>query len=139
MRKEKIITISSGRDEGKKFKIKEMGAIPTERWATRALMLMLGSKVDLGLDKEQLKGVEGWSNIARAGLLRLSELEYEKVEPLLTALLECCYFMSDLNTEIQLNPENADTIIEDMSTLFKLRQEAFGLHFDFFPKESLAK
>ena len=67
MRKEKLITISSGRDEGKKFKIREMGAVKTEKWATRALMLLASSNIDLGVDKDELKGVEGWSNIAKAG------------------------------------------------------------------------
>lgn len=139
MRKEKIIVISSGRDEGKKFKIREMGALKIEKWATRALMLLAGSNIDLGVDKEKLKGVEGWGNVAKAGLSRLSELDYEKIEPLLEELLRCCYFMPDDNIETQLTSSNADSIIEDMSTLFKLRQEAFGLHFYFFPKENPAK
>ena len=39
----------------------------------------------------------------------------------------------------QLTSENADTIIEDITTLFKLRQEAFSIHFGFFTQESLAK
>ena len=138
MRKEKLITISSGRDEGKKFKIREMGAVKTEKWATRALMLLAGSNIDLGVEKDQLKGVEGWSNIAKAGLNKLAELDYEKIEPLLEDLLNCCYFITG-NVETQLTSSNADTIIEDISTLFRLKQEAFGVHFDFFQKESLAK
>lgn len=138
MRKEKIITISEGRDAGKKFKIQEMGALKIERWATRALMLLAGSNIDLGVDKDKLKGVEGWANIAKAGLSRLSELEFEKIEPLLQELLECCYFITD-NIETKLTYTNVESIVEDMSTLFKLRQEAFGLHFDFFTKENPLK
>lgn len=138
MRKEKLITISSGRDEGKKFKIREMGAVKTEKWATRALMLLASSNIDLGVDKEKLKGVEGWNNIAQAGLNKLAEIDFNKIEPLLEDLLNCCYFITG-NVETQLTSENADTIIEDITTLFKLRQEAFSIHFGFFTQESLAK
>ena len=139
MRKEKIVVISSGRDAGKKFKIREMGSIQIERWATKALMLLAGSNIDLGVDKDNLKGVEGWGNIAKAGLSKLAEVDFEKIEPLLEDLLKCCYFLPDSNIETQLTSSNAESIIEDMSTLFKLRQEAFGIHFDFFQKENPAK
>ena len=139
MRKEKIITISKGRDAGKRFKIREMGAVKIEKWATKALWLLIGSGVDLGVDKDKLKGVEGWSNVAKAGLQKLSEVDFEKVEPLLEELLKCCYFLPDNNIETPLSSDNADSIIEDMTTLFKLRQEAFGIHFDFFQQENQQK
>ena len=139
MRKEKIVVISSGRDNGKKFKIREMGSVKIERWATRALMLLAQSGIDLGIEKDKLKGVEGWNNIAKIGLEKLAQVDFEKIEPLLEDMLNCCYFLPDTNIETQLTSSNADTIIEDMTTLFKLRQEAFGLHFDFFQKESVAK
>ena len=99
MRKEKLITISSGRDEGKKFKIREMGAVKTEKWATRALMLLASSNIDLGVDKDKLKGVEGWNNIAQAGLNKLAEIDFNKIERYIALSI---LFLSNLFTCYQI-------------------------------------
>lgn len=144
MRKEEIITISGGRDNGKKFHIVEMGAYQTEAWATKALLLMLSNNIELpeNIKPEDLQGAEGLSMLSKVGykvlLQMLSQIDYEKVKPLLNELLGCCSFVVE-GTETKLTESNAETIVEDMKTLFTLKKKAFGLHFDFFQKESPAK
>ena len=42
MRKEITITIESGRDVGKSFHVTEMSASQVEKWAARALLVLMG-------------------------------------------------------------------------------------------------
>lgn len=134
MRKEKVITIEEGRDKGKKFKVIEMSAYSADCWATRALMVILSSGAELpdGVDRDNLQGIQGLSMVLKYGLKGLTSSSYDTVKPLLDELLGCCYFLPDgASTTVQLTPSSVDGIIEDMSTLFKLKMEAFTIHFDF--------
>lgn len=122
MRKEKEITIEKGRDAGKKFKIVEMSATMTDRWATRAL-LVLGKSIK--------GGITALSTLSMEDILAgLSNASFEDCEPLLQELLECSYFLKD-GTSVQLKKDFVDGIIEDISTLWTLRVEALHLHLDF--------
>ena len=118
MRKEKEITIETGRDAGKVFKITEMSAFQMDKWATRALLV---------LGKSKKGGILSIGSMSLNDLLAsLSDVDYEKAEPLLQELLDCCYFKKD-NTYVQLKKDFVDGIVEDWTTLFKLRFEALSL------------
>ncbi|MBO7696959.1 MAG: hypothetical protein J6T10_30380 [Methanobrevibacter sp.] len=119
MRKEKEIKIEEGRDAGKVFKIIEMPAFQMDKWATRALLV---------LGKSKKGGILAIGSMGMEDLLSsLSDVEYEKAEPLLQELLDCCWFMNSTGTSVQLKKENVDGIVEDWTTLFKLRLEALTL------------
>lgn len=141
MRKEKIITVD---DRGRQltFKIKEMPALKLESWILRAAMLLAGSGVmDNGLAKrakdasnamqtaEAMESVGGL--LAEQGLKGLASIEYDKAEPLLAELLECCSRV-DAGIEQKMTPDIVDAVIEDVRTLFTLRKEAFMINFGFF-------
>ena len=122
MRKEKEIKIETGRDAGKVFKITEMPAFQMDRWATRALLV---------LGKSKKGGILTLGSMNIEDLLSaLSEVDYEKAEPLLQELLECCSFVKN-GQSIVLKKDMVDGIIEDWTTLFKLRMEALTLCIDF--------
>ena len=118
MRKEKEIKIETGRDAGKVFKITEMSAFQMDKWATKALLV---------LGKSKKGGILSIGSMSLEDLLSsLSDVDYEKAEPLLQELLDCCYFKKD-NTLVQLKKDFVDSVVEDWTTLFKLRLEALTL------------
>ena len=123
MRKEIEVKIEEGRDAGKKFKITEMPAFQMDRWAMRAL---------IALGKSQKGGIAtlGAMNIQDV-FNAFTKLDYEQTEPLLQELLECCAFIKD-GTAITLKKDMVDSIIEDWTTLFKLRMESLKLNVGFF-------
>lgn len=137
MRKEKIVEIM---DDGNllTFKIKQMSAIKQERWINKVLILAAGANV--------LSSVFSSFNINKISnsfkdmnlnkfMEMFGKLDYEKVEPLYEELLECCSHIPDknnVNFATPLNSNNADSIISDFKTLYKLRFEALKLNFSFF-------
>lgn len=137
MRKEKVIEIL---DDGNllTFKIKQMSAIKQERWINKVLILAAGANV--------LSSVFSSFNINKISnsfkdmnlnkfMEMFGKLDYEKVEPLYEELLECCSHIPDknnVNFATPLNSNNADSIISDFKTLYKLRFEALKLNFSFF-------
>lgn len=137
MRKEKIVEIV---DDGNllTFKIKQMSAIKQERWVNKVLILAAGANV--------LSSVFSNFNINKISnsfkdmnlnkfMEMFGKLDYEKVEPLYNELLECCSHIPDknnVNFATPLNSNNADSIISDFKTLYKLRFEALKLNFSFF-------
>lgn len=137
MRKEQVITIANGRDAGKRFKLVEMGAYQTEAWLTRALLVLMSGNAEL---KDDDNGLAGLAKIANQGLSLLSKVEYAKAKPLIDDLMACCYYLPEkTDTQVQLTPNNIDSIVEDVKTLFELKKAVFGLHFDFFQKGDLIK
>lgn len=118
MLKEKEIKIETGRDAGKVFKVTEMPAFQMDRWATRAL---------LALGKAKKGGILTIGSMSIEDLLSsLSGVNYEEAEPLLQELLECCSFVKN-GQSIVLKKDVIDGIVEDWTTLFKLRMEALTL------------
>ena len=139
MRKEKIVTIM---DDGNElmFKIKQMSAIKQERWINRVLIIAAGANVLTGLfsNFNLTKIAQGLKNFDLEKFIDIfSKLDYEKVEPLYNELLECCYHIPDkrnMEFSTPLNAQNADSIISEAKTLYKLRLEALKLNFSFFSK-----
>lgn len=115
MRKEVDIKIEEGRDAGKVFRITEMPAFQMDSWATRAL---------IALGKTKQGGIVALGSLSFAEILKcFGEIEYEKAEPLLQELLECCAFVKD-GTMVTLKKEFVNDIIEDWTTILRLRMEA---------------
>lgn len=137
MRKEKIVEIM---DDGNllTFKIKQMSAIKQERWINKVLILAAGanvlSSVFSGFNINKISNSFKDMNLNKF-MEMFGKLDYEKVEPLYEELLECCSHIPDknnLNFATPLNSNNADSIISDFKTLYKLRFEALKLNFSFF-------
>ncbi len=103
------------------FEIVKMDAFKAERWYLRALVLVSG----IFADGESL----GKGN-AESVLKALSLVDYEKAEPLLRELLECCFFV-DGNLKKAITPNTAHGLIQSPVTLTKLRIEAFKANFGF--------
>lgn len=136
MRKEKIVEIV---DDGNllTFKIKQMSAIKQERWINKVLILAAGANVLSSVFSFNIDNIS--NNFKNMNLNKFMEmfgqLDYKKVEPLYEELLECCSHIPDknnLNFATPLNSNNADSIISDFKTLYKLRFEALKLNFSFF-------
>lgn len=121
MRKEIEITIDEGRDAGKTFKIVEMSAVQMDRWATKALCLV-GKSGSSVVDLFNM-GVDGMLKV-------LGSLGYEASEPLLNELLECCSFKKD-GVFVPMKGSMVESVIEDWTTIFRLRMEALSLNLGF--------
>jgi len=122
MRKEIEITIEEGRDAGKTFKVTEMSAVQMDRWAMKALCLFG-------------KGGTSVIDVLKMSITDLLDsffkLDYEKAEPLLNELLACASFKKD-GVYVNMSGSLVDSVVEDSSTLSRLRYEALKLCFGFF-------
>lgn len=120
-RKEKEITIEEGRDAGKTFKITEMPAVQADRWISRALSL-------LGKSNSEISAL-----ILTNGqefLKEFAKIDYEETQPLLEELLSCASFIKD-GVSIPMKGNMVDSVVEDWTTLFRLKYEAFLLSVGF--------
>ncbi|MBS1331639.1 MAG: hypothetical protein HP053_00295 [Christensenellaceae bacterium] len=125
------------RDAGKRFLIEEMPATRAERWAMRALLALMGGNVELG----DIRPGHGMAGLMSAGLEKLAALNWETVQPLYDELLECVYALPKPDNDavrVRLTPAQADTQVEEISTLLALRVEALGLHVGFSLGDALA-
>jgi len=134
-RKECIVTIPGNKDEnrdaGNSFLIVEMGEKKKKKWATKALLAIMSSDVDLpdGIDV-----TGGMQELAKVGLNSLMGLKSDHIEPLLDEMMGCCSYLKkpgDTTSKTPLTPQNQDFYIEEISTIFKLRSETFSLHLGF--------
>lgn len=128
-RNTKIVPIAAddvgGRDGGKTFIITEMSALDGERWATRFLRSLVRSNIELphGLTAEM-----GWSALAWVGVKALGGMDWQEARDLLDELLACVKIMRDArNPEATTMPLLPDDV-QEISTLLRLRVEAFSLH-----------
>lgn len=136
MRKTKEIKIETqNRDQGKRFRITEMSACAQERWATRAILALLNSGLELseGVSAEDLQGSSGLAKILSMGVKAFSNIKYEYAEPLYAELLKCVEYLGIQGDSFSrpLTEETADEVIEEVITLLTLRKEVLKLHFDF--------
>ncbi len=136
MRKTKEIKIeTANRDQGKRFRITEISACAQERWATRAVMALLNSGLELpkGISAEDLQGSSGLAKILGMGVKALSNVKYEYAESLYAELLKCVEYLGIQGDTVSrpLTEETADEVIEEVTTLLLLRKEVLKLHFDF--------
>lgn len=139
-RKEMIYEVPAAegnRDAGKRFLIVEMPATKAEKWAMRAILALMRGNVDIGA----VKPGEGMAGLASAGIDKLAALDWETVQPLYDELLLCCYALPKPDNDqvrVRLTPGQADTQVEEMTTLMRLRAEALGLHVGFSLGDALS-
>lgn len=132
-RKTEIVQIGTDdRDKGKRFVLTEMPALKAERWAIRALLALSHSGVDLGPDAR----TGGMAALAAAGLKALHNLDFAEAQPLLDEMWDCVQIMADpkrpdILRRLQLNEMEGDDI-EEISTVWLLRERIFNLHTAFF-------
>jgi hypothetical protein len=119
MRKEQIITLQDA-GESKNFKIRQMPATKAERWLIKFILLLGGNAA--------VQDMQNPTNFLAA----LADKPFDKVQELLDALLSCCSRVHDGGMETQLSPVNVDGFVEEITTLMKLRAEAFKIN-NFFP------
>jgi hypothetical protein len=118
---------SKDRDSGKTFVLTEMPVRQAENWAMRALFALISSDVDLPENLQSL----GMAGIAEIGFKALSKIkDFTIVDGLLSEMLDCVEFMPDASKSNIVRPL-FDGDVEEISTLIKLRFEAWKLHVDF--------
>jgi hypothetical protein len=126
-RKLSAVTITSeGRDKGKQFLLTEMPATRAEKWALRVFLALAKSGVEVPDDVASM----GMAGIAMIGLRSLSGVSFDLAEPLLDEMMTCVQVVPDATRpEIVRKLVESDT--EEITTIFKLRQEVLALHVDF--------
>lgn len=136
-RKEATVTIpasAGNRDAGKTFHLTEMPAAKAEKWATRALLALSRSGVDL--DPDILKS--GIAGIAVAGIRAITSIAFFDAEPLLDEMLTCVEVIPD-PTKPMIRRPLVDNDVDEVSTLLLLRSEVINLHVGFSITAELSK
>lgn len=123
-RKTKDITIESGRDAGKTFRITEMPILQADKWAQRALFAIARA----GVDTSSINMSGGMLEMARLALDVVGKIDPEVGGDLLDELLSCVQIIPTGGVPRSLV---MDSDIEDIKTLFVLRKEVLALHIDF--------
>lgn len=144
-RKTKIVTIETGRDEGKSFLITEMPLTRADKWANTALLAMLRGGVDVGNvdfaliadtlqkkegDAPKVDPMGGMLELARISIAGLGNVTEVVGQELLDQLIDDCVQVSSGSNVIRAML-SIDDEIEDLKTLWTLRKESFLLHIDF--------
>lgn len=129
MRKTETVAITAaGRDMGKVFSLTEMSAVAAEKWATRALFALGRNGVDVPDDL--MTG--GMAGLVALGIRTITSLAFEDAEPLLDEMMECVSFVPDpAKPEVLLPWGLAQTQVEEVATLLRLRDEVVNLHVGF--------
>lgn len=123
-RKTKDITIDSGRDAGKSFRITEMPILQADKWAQRAIFAIARA----GADTSSINMNGGMLEMARLALDVVGKIDPEVGGDLLDELLSCVQIIPTGGVPRSLV---IDSDIEDIKTLFVLRKEVLALHIDF--------
>lgn len=123
-RKTKDITIESGRDAGKSFRITEMPILQADKWAQRAIFAIARA----GVDTSSINMNGGMLEMARLALDVVGKIDPEVGGDLLDELLSCVQIIPTGGVPRSLV---MDSDIEDIKTLFVLRKEVLTLHIDF--------
>jgi len=149
-RKEKIFTVTAnGRDKGKQFKITEMSARSGEEWAFKVASALISTGIQVpdhitkslvAMSAEKPGGPDeaaqemhdsimgsGMVALAKFGITALAKVPFEYSKPLMDQLLTCVEYVATANVSIPLDESH----IEEPSTYFRLKVEAFKLHVAF--------
>lgn len=130
-RKTRPVTIDAagGRDAGKSFLITEMPAIQGEKWAMSVSLAVAGAFPLADQVEDQ-----GMGQLAFLGLKAFGLIPKAERDPLLDELMNSCvqFVPNASESRVMLNWASAGSQIEEISTILKLRAEAFDIHTDFF-------
>lgn len=149
MREEQRVTLMDGEQE-LTFVIKKFPATKQERWINRVVMLLVksaakSSSIDTltGMQASDVRQLENL--IAKEGIQGFAKLlgglEYDDIEPLYAELMTCVSHLSGDFRHACTN-DKLDSLITDVTTLYKLRMEVLRMNFSFFrqggnsPKET---
>lgn len=133
MRKTATLTITDeGRDKGRVYLLTEMSAEAAEWWATRALMALAKSGMDIG----DTAGRPAMESLVIKGVLSLANVSPYEIKPLFDELMTCIQFLPDpVGNPKFMRPPMADDI-EEVQTRYKLKMEVFSLHTGFSMPEA---
>lgn len=134
MRKEIDFEAKYGRDSGKRFKITEMPAMQAEKWAARFFLALAKSGIDIPSDIAQ----QGMAGVAIVALRTLGGVDWSLAEPLLDEMFRCVQIYLP-NGNMMTRPPTGENDIEEVKTLWDLRQEVLELHLGFSIAEGLSK
>lgn len=122
-RKELTFTGATGRDAGKTFLIKEMSARDGYSWATKLLLGLMNSGVDL--DEDILS--RGLAGLATVAMSAIGKLPPSVATPLMDELLDCVQIQFDKATRKWIDDD-----FEEIATIFQLQKAVFTLHIEPF-------
>jgi len=121
-----VIIDADGRDKDKVFKIREMPAIQAERWATRLLLGLAKSGVEIPDDIQNA----GMAGVASLAMRAIGGIDFTDAEPLLAEMMDCITIIPDPSNPAIARPWIEEDF-EEVATIFKLRKEVFNLHVNF--------
>ena len=108
------------------FAIRKMEPLRLEQWLTRALSLMVN-----GEDATEEAYYAAGKKLAEGGIWKLAALpDQEASRDLSDQLLGCCSRVLD-NMEIACTPENVNGFVQEVSTLFTLKNAALKSNLEF--------
>lgn len=133
-RKTTIVTISAeGRDQGNAYLITEMPASRAERWATRAIMALGRSGIEVPDEVAQA----GMAAVAAMGIRAFTGMDFADAEPLLDEMFDCVQFMPDPKAPGVVRALIEDDI-QEVATRLLLRSEVVALHVGFSIRDALS-
>lgn len=126
----KVVKIEGkSRDNGLKFEITEMPLVVADRWALRISLAMMRSGTRMtNSDLMDLQTTAGILEIAKFGITALGYMEQDLALEFAQELIDNCVKI------IPSSGEPRDIVegdIKSISTMMRLRWEAFGVHNDF--------
>ena len=122
MRKEKDVTITAeGRDQNKKFHIKEMPAMAAWDWSVRATLALANAGANVSASG-------GMAAVASIGIIgMLSQLKYTDAKPLMDDMLGCVSRVESATCTRSL----IESDCEEVQTILLLHKEVLELHLGF--------
>lgn len=126
-RRTATVTITAeGRDHGKVFVLTEMSASAAEKWATRMLLAIGQSGVEVPDDL----AAAGLAGLAAISLRAFAGVPWHLAEPLLDEMFRCVAFQPDPARPMVVRALIEDDI-EEIATRVHLREEVMSLHLGF--------
>ena len=114
---------TAGRDKGKRFLITEMPARKGHKWATRLLLALLGSGVEIDEDIAE----RGLAGVATVAMQAIGKVHPDIAMPLMDELLDCVQSVQDLGTRKWIDDD-----FEEIATIFQLQRAVFQMHIEPF-------
>ena len=126
----KTVTISKGRDKGRKFEVTEMPLLDADKWARRFSLALMRSGMRMSnSDLMNVSSIGGILEIAKFGFTAFGHIEEDLAIELTDELIEKCVMTIPSGGEPR--PVVYDSDISSVTTLMQLRWEAFSIHNDF--------
>lgn len=126
------------RDAGKVFVLTEMAAMQAEAWATRMWLALARNNVDIPSSALS----SGWGGLMSygiaVGLHGLTRVDYGDLKPLWDEMMGCCQIAPD-RAHRQVVRKLVEDDIEEVSTIFKLRDAVIELHTGFSIADALSR